>query len=136
MSRFRVLTLALPALLSACGGDSSGSKAAPRIEVAAVTPVTYADGFPAFTFTVANRGSATADNVQLDIQVLRGGAVVDQGVTLVQNIRPGQSVISDPAVLAKLSSHADYACYQYRLRVFDTADGTYSSDVQAPQVCK
>src|SRR4051794_21654653 len=111
--------LFLLALLSASCSESTGSVSRPQVEVTAVTHVIYAERFPAFTFTVENRGGGVAENVAIDVDALRSGTIVAQSVTTVSGLGPGESAVSDPAVLATLDSHADYDCYRYRVRTYD-----------------
>jgi hypothetical protein len=129
----RLLLLSLSIATASCS-DSTGSST-PRIEVTAVTPVTYGAGFPALTFTLANHGAVTAENVAVDVDALRSGVVVDQAVTTLGGLEPRESAVSDPAVLADLDSHADYDCYRYRVRTFGMG-GETMFDRRFPEVCR
>jgi hypothetical protein len=121
-------------LLSASCSESTGSASKPQVEVTAVTRVIYAERFPALTFTLANRGVVAADNVAIDVDALRSGTIVAQSVTTVSGLGPGESAVSDPAVLATLDSHADYDCYRYRVRTYDQG-GQTTSDRRSAEVC-
>lgn len=122
------------AFLTASCSESTGSASKPQVEVTAVTRVIYAEHFPAFTFTLANRGSVAAENVAIDVDALRSGTIVAQSVTTVSGLAPGESAVSDPAVLATLDSHADYNCYRYRVRTYDQG-GQTTSDRRSAEVC-
>lgn len=129
----RLLLLSLATVFASCS-DSTGSSA-PQIEVTAVTPVTYGAGFPALTFTLVNRGAVAAENVAVDVDALRSGVVIDQAVTTLGGLEPGESAVSDPAVLADLNAHADYDCYRYRVRTFGMG-GETMFDRRFPEVCR
>jgi hypothetical protein len=122
------------ALLSASCSQSTGSASKPQVEVTAVARVIYAERFPALTFTVENRAGVVAANVAIGVDALRSGTVVAQSVTTVSDLAPGESAVSDPAVLATLDSHADYDCYRYRVRTFDQG-GQTTSDRRSAEVC-
>lgn len=132
-ARLRLLLLSLAIAVASCG-DSTGSST-PRVEVTAVTPVNIGTGFPALTFTLVNRGGATAVNVAVDVDALRSGTVVEQAVTSLSDLEPAESAVSDPAVLAGLDSHADYDCYRYRVRAFGMG-GETTFDRRFPEVCR
>jgi hypothetical protein len=125
--------LLLTVALASCS-DSTSSASKPQVEVTAVTRVIYAERFPAFTFTVENRGGAIASSVVIDLDVLRSSTVVGQTVTTVSGLAPGESAVSDPAVLAGLDSHADYGCYRYRVRTYDEG-GQATADRRSAEVC-
>lgn len=125
--------LLLLSLVAACGG-STGPAASPEVEVTAVTPVLYADGFPALIFTLAHRGGPAAETVRIDVDARRAGTVVDQAVAAATDLEPGESLVTDPAVFASLDSHADYDCYRYRVRTYE-AGGETTSDQRSGEVC-
>lgn len=132
--RFRTaLLLAGTLALSGCG-DSTGSASAAEIEVVFVNRTLFVGAFPAFVFTVENRGRAAVESVRFDLDAIRGGTTVTTTVATVDDLGPGEQAESTPAVLAELDSHADYECYRYRVRAYD-ADADLLSDESSGQVC-
>lgn len=132
-SRTAPFLLAGVLALSGCG-DSTGSTPAADVEVVFVNRTVYVGAFPAFVFTVENRGRSAVESVRFDVDAIRAGTTVATTVATVDDLGPGEQAESTPAVLAELDSHADYQCYRYRVRAYD-ADADLVSDKSSGQVC-
>lgn len=132
---FRTLSLLLVAALPLTGcSDMTGSGSVADVEVVFVNRTLYVDAYPAFVFTVENRGRVAVESVRIDVDAIRGGSTVASTVTTVNDLAPGEQAESEPAVLAQLDSHTDYQCYRYRVRAYDERGETLS-DTSSGQVC-
>jgi hypothetical protein len=114
--------------------DTTGSGSAAEVEVVFVNRTLYVDAYPAFVFTVENRGRVVVESVRIDVDAIRGGTTVASTVTTVNDLAPGEQSESEPAVLAQLDSHSDYQCYRYRVRAYDDRGETLS-DTTSGEVC-
>ncbi|HEY0020824.1 MAG TPA: hypothetical protein VGC13_31275 [Longimicrobium sp.] len=112
----------------------TGSGSVADVEVVFVNRTLYVDAYPAFVFTVENRGRVAVESVRIDVDAIRGGSTVASTVTTVNDLAPGEQAESEPAVLAQLDSHTDYQCYRYRVRAYDERGETLS-DTSSGQVC-
>ena len=132
---FRTLLLLLVAALPLTGcGDTTGSGSSAEVEVVFVNRTLYVDAYPAFVFTVENRGRVALESVRIDVDATRGGSTVASTVTTVNDLAPGEQAESEPAVLAQLDSHSAYQCYRYRVRAYDDRGDTLS-DTSSGEVC-
>jgi hypothetical protein len=132
---FRTLSLLLIAASPLAGcSDTTGSGSAAEVEVVFVNRTLYVDAYPAFVFTVENRGRVVVESVRIDVDAIRGGTTVASTVTTVNDLAPGEQSESEPAVLAQLDSHSDYQCYRYRVRAYDDRGETLS-DTTSGEVC-
>lgn len=128
-----IFLLASSLALLGCS-DSTGSTPAADVEVVFVNRAVYAGAYPAFVFTVENRGRASVEAVRIDLDVIRSGTTIASSVATVTDLGPGEQAESEPAVLPELDSHEDYHCYRYRVRAYDaTAD--LMSDESSTEVC-
>jgi hypothetical protein len=133
--RFRTLSLLLVAALPFAGcSDTTGSGSSAEVEVVFVNRTLYVDAYPAFVFTVENRGRVSLESVRIDVDATRGGSTVASTVTTVNDLAPGEQAESEPAVLAQLDLHSDYQCYRYRVRAYDDRGETLS-DTSFGEVC-
>lgn len=131
----RTLCLLLVAALPISGcSDTTGSNSSGEVEVIFVNRTLYVDAYPAFVFTVENRGQVALESVRIDVDATRGGSTVASTVATVNDLAPGEQAESEPAVLAQLDSHSDYQCYRYRVRGYDDRGETLS-DTSSREVC-
>jgi hypothetical protein len=132
---FRTVPLLLFAafLLAGCS-DTTGSGSSAEVEVVFINRTLYVDAYPAFVFTVENRGRVAVESVRIDVDAIRGGSTLASTVTTVNELAPGEQAESEPAVLAQLDSHSAYQCYRYRVRAYDDRGDTLS-DTSSGEVC-
>ena len=120
--------------LAACGDSTGSGGSAAEVEVVSVERTVYPGGTPAFVFTVENRGAGTAEHVTVDVDAIRSGTTVGHAVTDAADLAPGERAITEPALLTQLSSHSDYRCYRYRVRVYDSRANLQADDTSG-EVC-